>query len=176
MAGDLKNKVVLDLYCGTGTIAQILAKDSQCVIGIELVEAAVEAAEENAKLNNIDNCEFIAGDVGEIAKILNSLRIENKEIPTASFNISNDNIGLLNNVNTIILDPPREGLRPNAIDEILAFNPKDIVYVSCKPTSLAKDITYFLNAGYEVQNIELVDMFPGTQHIETIVLIRRVKL
>lgn len=176
MAGDLKNKVVLDLYCGTGTIAQILAKDSQCVIGIELVEAAVEAAEENAKLNNIDNCEFIAGDVGEIAKILNNLRIENKEIPTASFNIGNDNISLLNNVNTIILDPPREGLRPNAIDEILAFNPKDIVYVSCKPTSLAKDITYFLNAGYEVQNIELVDMFPGTQHIETIVLIRRVKL
>jgi len=172
-AGDLKNKVVLDLYCGTGSIAQILAEDSKFVIGIELVKEAVEAAEENAKLNNIKNCEFIAGDVGEITKILNSLRTGNKEIPITSFNIDQNHISLLNNVNTIILDPPREGLRPNAIDEILSFDAKDIIYVSCKPTSLAKDITYFLDAGYELKNIELVDMFPATQHIETIVLLSK---
>lgn len=172
-AGDLKNKVVLDLYCGTGSIAQILAKDAKCVIGIELIEEAIDAAKENARLNNIKNCEFIAGDVGEIAKLLNILRADDKKNPDMPFNLNNDTISLLNSVDTIIVDPPREGLRPNAVNEIMAFTPKDIVYVSCKAASLARDIIYFLNAGYEVKKIELVDMFPRTGHIETIVLLSR---
>ncbi len=173
LAGDLKNKVVLDLYCGTGSIAQILAKDSRYVIGIELIEEAVKAAAENARLNGLNNCEFISGDVGEITKMLNGLRKGEKKGLNTPFNINDDTISLLNDVNTIIVDPPREGLRFNAVCEILAFNPKDIVYVSCKPTSLAKDIIHFFNAGYEIKKIELVDMFPRTQHVETVCLLSR---
>lgn len=173
LAGNLENKVVLDLCCGTGSIAQILAKNAKHILGIELIKEAVEAAKENTKFNLLNNCSFIAGDVGEITKALNLIR--QGKYSSSNIEFDTTTLQLLNDVDTIILDPPREGLRANAIEQILAFNPNTIVYVSCKPSSLAKDIISLLNSGYEVKKIELVDMFPRTQHVESVVLLSRAK-
>ncbi|MCM1287488.1 MAG: 23S rRNA (uracil(1939)-C(5))-methyltransferase RlmD [Clostridium sp.] len=142
-----KDKVIFDLYSGTGTIAQMLAPVAKKVIGIELVEEAVEAAKENAKLNNLHNCEFIAGDV---LKAIDS--VEDKP-------------------DVIILDPPRDGINPKALEKILAFNVEEMVYISCKPTSLARDLEIITNRGYEVKRACAVDEFPGTGHVESIVLL-----
>lgn len=145
-AGDTDDKTVFDLYCGTGTIAQIMAPVAKKVIGIEIVEEAVEKARDNAKLNNLDNCEFIAGDVlKEIDNI--------KEKP-----------------DLIILDPPRAGVHKSAIEKIAAFDSKTIVYVSCKPTSLVEDIKEFERLGYSVKKVKCMDMFPHTPHVEAAIL------
>lgn len=144
-AGDLKNKIVFDLYCGTGTIAQIIARYAQKVIGIELVEEAVDAANENAKRNGLSNCEFIAGDVLK--------KIEE----------------LQQKPDVIILDPPRDGIHTKAIDKIIHFGAPEIVYVSCKPTSLARDLQIFQQNGYVVKRVKLVNQFPRTVHVETVV-------
>lgn len=148
-AGSTKDKIIFDLYCGTGTIAQIMADVSKKVIGIEIVEEAVQAAKENAKLNGLENCEFIAGDV--LAKV-----DELKDKP-----------------DLIILDPPREGVHPKAIDKIIKFGAKQIIYVSCKPTSLARDLKIFVEKGYKVEKVRCVDMFPHTPHVETVVLMSK---
>ncbi|NLM48029.1 MAG: 23S rRNA (uracil(1939)-C(5))-methyltransferase RlmD, partial [Epulopiscium sp.] len=131
-AGSTKDKIIFDLYCGTGTIAQIMVDVSKKVIGIEIVEEAVQAAKENAKLNGLENCEFIAGDV--LAKV-----DELKDKP-----------------DLIILDPPREGVHPKAIDKIIKFGAKQIIYVSCKPTSLARDLKIFVEKGYKVEKVRCV--------------------
>ena len=149
-AKESKNKVIFDLYCGTGTIAQILSDSADKVVGIEIIKEAVFAAKENAKLNNINNCEFIAGDVL-------------KEID--SINVKPD---------LIVLDPPREGLHPKVIDKIIRFNANRIIYVSCKPSSLVKDLQIFKNNGYNILKVQCVDMFPRTFHVETVVLLSRV--
>lgn len=144
--GDMvKDKVVFDLYCGTGTIGQIVAGDARKVIGIELIEEAVVAANENAKLNNLNNCHFIAGDV---AKIVNTI----KDKP-----------------DIIILDPPRSGVHPKALEYVVEFNAKDIIYVSCNPKTLVNDLKYLEAHGYKVEKTKLKDMFPNTPHVETVV-------
>lgn len=148
--GDTKDKVVFDLYCGTGTIGQIVAKNARKVIGIELVEEAVEAARKNALLNGIDNCEFIAGDI--LKKV-----DEIKESP-----------------DLIVVDPPRDGIHPKAITKIIDFGASEIVYVSCKPTSLARDLQVFEQNGYKVKKVVLVNQFPRTNHVECVVLLSRV--
>lgn len=142
--GDLKGKTVFDLYSGTGTIAQVLAPVAEKVVGVEIVEEAVEAAKENAKMNRLDNCTFLAGDV---LKVLDELR----EKP-----------------DTIVLDPPREGIHPKAIRKILDFSVERIVYISCKPTSLARDLEIFLEYGYKPVRAQCVDLFPWTRGIETV--------
>ncbi|MCR5692135.1 MAG: 23S rRNA (uracil(1939)-C(5))-methyltransferase RlmD [Eubacterium sp.] len=147
--GDVEGNVIFDLYSGTGTIAQVLAPVAKKVIGVEIVEEAVEAARENAKLNGLDNCSFHAGDV---LKVIDDLQ----EVP-----------------DTIVLDPPREGVHPKAILKILAFGVKRILYISCKPTSLARDLQVFLDQGYKPVKAECVDMFPWTRGVETIVLFER---
>lgn len=147
--GDSEAKVVFDLYCGTGTIGQIVAPKAKKVLGIELIEEAVEAAKENAKLNNLDNCEFIAGDVAEVIKTVN---------------IKPD---------IIILDPPRPGVHPVALDYVIKFNAPEIVYVSCNPKSLAVDLAVLVAHGYKVEKVKLMDMFPHTPHIETVVRLSR---
>lgn len=149
--GEIDNQIVFDLYCGTGTIAQIVAKEAKKVIGVELVEEAVEAAKINAKLNNIENCQFIAGDVYKVVESLN-------EKP-----------------DLIILDPPREGINPKAIEKIVDFGAERIVYISCKASSLAKDLKLFIENGYNVEKVEMMDMFPRTYHIETVCLLSKVK-
>lgn len=148
--GDTKDKEVFDLYSGTGTIAQLLASVAKEVIGVEIVEEAVEAAKVNAALNGLTNCRFIAGDV---LKVLDDLT----EKP-----------------DMIILDPPRDGIHPKALPKILAYGVENIVYISCKPTSLARDLPAFLAAGYEVQRSCSVDQFCETVHVETVVLMSRV--
>lgn len=147
--GEIDNQVVFDLYSGTGTIAQILAPVAKKVVGVEIIEEAVVAARENASLNGLDNCEFIAGDV---LKVIDDI----KDKP-----------------DMIVLDPPRDGIHPKAIDKIIDFGVNKIVYVSCKPTSLARDIEIFEARGYKVKKVCCVDMFPGTGHIETVILMTR---
>ena len=144
-------KVVYDLYSGTGTIAQILAPVAKEVIGVEIIEEAVEAAKENAKRNHLENCEFLAGDV---LKVLDD--IEQKP-------------------DFIVLDPPRDGIHPKALEKIISYGVEKMVYISCKPTSLARDLEVLLARGYEAERICCVDMFPQTTGIETVCLLGKRK-
>ena len=148
---DLHDKVVFDLYSGTGTIAQLIAPVARKVIGVEIVEEAVEAAKENAALNGLDNCEFIAGDV---LKVIDDI----EEKP-----------------DYIILDPPRDGIHPKALQKIIDYGVKNIVYISCKPTSFARDLAVFQERGYELKRVSNVDLFPETVHVETVVLLSQQK-
>ncbi len=151
--GDLGNNqsVVYDLYSGTGTIAQLMAPVAKKVIGVEIVEEAVEAAKKNAAENGLDNCEFIAGDV---LKVLDSI----EEKP-----------------DMIILDPPRDGIHPKALPKIINYGVERIVYISCKPTSLVRDLETFLECGYEVKKAVAVDQFPWTANVETICQLSLIK-
>ncbi|MBU3192022.1 23S rRNA (uracil(1939)-C(5))-methyltransferase RlmD [Clostridium bowmanii] len=143
--GESESKVVFDLYCGTGTIGQIVAAKAKKVLGIELIEEAVAAANENARINGLDNCEFVAGDIAKVIK-------EVKDKP-----------------DSIILDPPRAGVHPVALDYVIKFDAPHIVYVSCNPKSLVVDLKEMIENGYVVKKVILMDMFPHTPHIETIV-------
>lgn len=147
--GEADNKVVFDLYCGTGTIGQIAAGKAKKVIGIELIEEAVRSANENAKLNGLDNCTFIAGDV---AKIIQTVT-EKPDI--------------------IILDPPRSGVHPMALDYVIKFDAPDIIYVSCNPKTLVQDLKVLVEKGYEIEKVVLMDMFPHTPHIESVVKLKK---
>ncbi len=144
-----KGKVVFDLFSGTGTIAQLMAPAAGKVIGVEIVEEAVEAARRNAELNGLTNCEFIAGDV---------LRILD---------------GIEERPDLIILDPPRDGVHPKALGKIIDYGVERMVYVSCKPTSLVRDLEVFLERGYVVEKAVAVDMFPWTSGVETVVLLSK---
>ena len=149
--GDINEKVIFDLYSGTGTIAQILAPVAKKVVGVEIVEEAVEAAKENAALNGLDNCTFWAGDV---LKVIDELG----EVP-----------------DLIMLDPPRDGVNPKALMKILNFGVDRLVYIACKPTSLARDLEMIQGRGYKVEKISCVDLFPNTYHVETVVLLSHKK-
>ena len=147
--GETKDMTVFDLYSGTGTIAQILAPAAKEVVGVEIVEEAVEAARENAAANGLDNCRFLAGDV---LKVLDEIT----EKP-----------------DLIVLDPPRDGVHPKALPRIIAYGVDRMLYISCKPTSLARDLGVLIPSGYRVEKVRLVDMFPQTVHVETVVLLSK---
>ena len=147
--GGKRDKTIFDLYSGTGTIAQILAPVAKKVIGVELVEEAVLAARQNAKLNGLENCEFIAGDV---LKVLDEL--EDKP-------------------DFIVLDPPRDGIPPKALKKIIEYQVDRIVYISCKPTSLARDLEALLDGGYRMERVVAVDQFPQTANVETVCLLSK---
>jgi 23S rRNA (uracil1939-C5)-methyltransferase len=148
--GETKDKLIFDLYCGTGTITQILASMAKKVIGVEIVEEAVIAARENAARNGLSNCEFIAGDV---LKVIDTIEVK---------------------PDLIMLDPPRDGIHPKALEKIgMRIRAKKIVYISCKPTSLVRDLIKLQEYGYRVDRVCCVDMFPGTRHVETVVLLER---
>ena len=149
--GDTKGRKVFDLYSGTGTIAQILAPAAEHVTGVEIVEEAVEAAKINAQRNGLTNCDFIAGDV---LKVLDTL----EERP-----------------DLIVLDPPRDGIHPKALPKIIKYGVDHMVYISCKPTSLARDLVVLQAGGYTAKRICCVDMFPATTGIETVVLLSHKK-
>lgn len=148
---DFENKEIFDLYCGTGTITQVLARKAKEVIGIELVEEAVEAAKTNAALNGLDNCRFLAGDVFEV---LDSLP-DKPEV--------------------IVVDPPRVGISSNALEKIIGYGVKQIVYISCNPKSLADNLYYMQYYGYEIKSVKPFDNFPGTKHVECVVLMTKVQ-
>ena len=146
---DEASQTVFDLYSGTGTIAQILSPVAKKVIGVEIVEEAVVAARENAALNGLTNCEFIAGDV---LKVIDTI----EEKP-----------------DYIVLDPPRDGIHPKALEKIIRYNVPQMVYISCKPTSLARDLEVLQARGYKVKKVQCVDMFPATGNCETVVLLSK---
>ena len=146
---DARGMEVFDLYSGTGTIAQLLAPVAKEVIGVEIVEEAVEAARQNAALNGLSNCRFIAGDV---LKVLDDLEVK---------------------PDMIVLDPPREGIHPKALPKILSYGVKRIVYVSCKATSLARDMETFLHAGYRLEKACCVDQFCQTVWTEAVAVFVR---
>lgn len=143
-------KTVFDLYSGTGTIAQLMAPAAGKVIGVEIVEEAVEAAKKSAAENGLTNCEFIAGDV---LKVLDE--VEQKP-------------------DMIILDPPRDGIHPKALPKIISYGVEKIVYISCKPTSLVRDLEVFLDNGYVVEKAVAVDQFPWTTGVEAVALLTKV--
>lgn len=149
--GDIHDMTVFDLFSGTGTIAQVLAPVARQVIGVEIVEEAVEAAKENAARNGLDNCRFIAGDV---FKVLDEI----EEKP-----------------DVIVLDPPRDGIHPKALPKILDYGVDKIVYISCKVTSLARDLEMMQARGYEVVKGVAVDQFCETVHCETVVMLSHKK-
>ena len=142
--------LVYDLYTGTGTIALFVAREAKKVVGIEYIEAAVENAKENAEINHISNTEFLAGDM---AKIFTQEFVNEHGKP-----------------NIIITDPPRAGMHPDVIEQIMNIEPEKIVYVSCNPASQARDIALMIDK-YTVSNVQPVDMFPHTHHVENVVLL-----
>ena len=147
--GETKDKMIYDLYSGTGTIAQLLAPVAKKVIGVEIIAEAVEAAKENAKKNGLDNCDFLAGDV---LKMLDEIT----EKP-----------------DFIVLDPPRDGIHPKALKKIIDYGVDKLLYISCKPTSLARDLAVLQEEGYRVEKAAAVDMFAQTYHCETVCLLEK---
>ena len=151
-AGLTGNETVLDLYCGIGTITLCLAKAAKRVIGAEIVPPAIRDAKENALRNHVENAEFFCGDAADIAAKLES-------------------DGLRPDVVTV--DPPRKGLAPEVIASVAAMGPEKVVYVSCDPATLGRDVKIFREFGYEAKRAAAVDMFPGTAHVETVVLLSK---
>lgn len=148
-------ETILDLYCGTGTIGLCMAPFAEKVLGIEMQADAVENARKNAALNAVENIQFFAGDVGKV------LQSDDFRAQSTS------------SVDLIIVDPPRAGLYNEAIEHILEIGPRRLVYVSCNPTTLAKNLADFQAQGYQIERIQPVDMFPQTFHIENIALLTR---
>ena len=151
-AGLTGQELLLDLYCGAGTIGLSMAGMARRLLGVEIVPQAVENARENARLNGIENAEFFCGDAGEAARML----AERGERP-----------------DVIVLDPPRKGCSPDLVHTVAEFGPKRIVYVSCDPATLARDLKLFAELGYPPVEAAPVDMFPGTAHVETVVLLSK---
>ena len=149
LVDSFEGKKTFDLYCGTGTISQMLALKAKEVLGIELVEEAVGAARENAALNGLDNCRFIAGDV---FKILNEVS---------------------DKPDVIVVDPPRVGIQPKALDKIISYGVKEIIYISCNPKTLAENLRYLDYYGYKCRYLKPFDNFPMTKHTECIALLSK---
>ncbi|MEM8566221.1 MAG: 23S rRNA (uracil(1939)-C(5))-methyltransferase RlmD, partial [Bacteroidota bacterium] len=146
------NTIVLDLFCGTGTIGQILASKSENaqIVGVDIVESAIEDARKNASRNGIQGVNFYAADVGRFL-------YEHPEYKSK--------------IRTIILDPARAGIAPKTLKKIIALNAERMVYVSCNPATQARDIEQLAQAGYSIKKISLVDQFPHTAHVECVALL-----
>ena len=151
-AGITKDDLVLDLYCGVGTITLAMAKAAGRVIGVEVVEQAVRDARENAKRNGIENAEFFCGDAGKAA-----LELESK--------------GIIPDV--VVVDPPRKGLNGDTIEALSKISPRRIVYVSCDPATLARDVALLKQRGYRLVSAQAADLFPRCAHVETVALLSR---
>ena len=148
--------VVMDLFCGTGTIGQILASknDKVKIIGVDIVEEAIIDARKNAKRNNVKGIEFYAADVGKFLR----------EYPN-----------FIGKIKSIILDPPRAGIAPKTLLKVISLDAENIVYISCNPSTQARDTDTLVQAGYKLEKISLVDQFPHTGHIESIVKYKKIK-
>ena len=144
MIDDFSDKVAFDLYCGTGTISQVLAQKAKKVVGIELVEEAVFSAKENAIRNGLGNCEFIAGDVFKVMETLSD------------------------KPDIIVLDPPRVGVHPNALEKIVGYGVKQIIYISCNPKTFVENLYYLQYYGYQIDKVKAYDNFAFTKHCECV--------
>ena len=150
MADLNKDEILFDLYCGIGTIGIFASKYVKQVYGIEIVEQAIEDAKENAKMNGIDNIEFMTGDVEESLEVL----------------IKKNNVY----PDVIVVDPPRKGLDNNTISNILAIEPKKVIYISCNPATFVRDVK-ILSEKYDMKKVQPVDMFPFTSHVECVAVL-----
>lgn len=144
-----KVDTALDLYCGTGTITQLIAKKAKRVIGVELIDEAVQSARQSAKRNQLTNVQFYSGDVKDVLE----------KLPTE--------------VDLVVVDPPRAGLHPKVIEQLNQIAPERLIYVSCNPKSLVLDLLKLTD--YQIDSLELIDLFPNTPHVETVILMSRVK-
>ncbi|HEY5500819.1 MAG TPA: 23S rRNA (uracil(1939)-C(5))-methyltransferase RlmD, partial [Candidatus Humimicrobiaceae bacterium] len=159
---DLKNnETALDLFCGTGTIGLFLASKGAKVFGIDIVKSAIEDANENTKINNIISAKFIQGDVFKLLEA----RVSHK---------SSWNEVKIDNIDVLVVDPPRDGLAEKLINLISKFNAKKVIYVSCNAATLARDLKAFDDLGYKAKAIHPIDMFPHTEHVESVVLLTNV--
>ena len=149
------NETVFDLYCGTGTISLFLSKHASKVYGVEVVEQAVQDAKNNAALNNVNNVEFLKGEAETIVPALYEKGIA---------------------ADVVVVDPPRKGCEVSLLESIAKMTPKRIVYVSCNPATLARDLKFLKGEGYEVVEVQPVDMFPWTGHIETVAVMSKANL
>jgi len=147
---DVSGKTVYDLYCGTGTISQLMASKAKDVYGIDIVEDSIEAARYNTELNGIENCHYICGDVKE----------KLDEIPVKP--------------DVIVVDPPRAGIHDKAVKMLCSYGIEEIVYVSCNPKTLCINLDLFRELGYEIKQIKAYDNFPLTKHCEVVVSMSRV--
>ena len=145
-------ETVLDLYCGVGTISMFLAQQARHVTGIEIVPQAIQDARKNAALNGIANIEFVCSDAASYAKKLCEQGVH---------------------PDVIVVDPPRKGCDAEAIESMVMMQPKRIVYVSCDPGTLARDLKLLKEKGYHTEIVQPVEMFPFTHHVETVVLLCR---
>ena len=148
--GETKDRTIFDLYSGTGTIAQILAPVAKEVIGVEIVSEAVENARRNAQRNGVENVEFLCADAGQAAQRLAARPVD-----------------------VLVVDPPRKGLDETARDAILKMQPPRVVYVSCDPATLARDVAELCGTGYRLERAQAFDLFPRTNHVETVVLLSK---
>ena len=151
MIDDFEDKAVFDLYCGTGTISQVLAKKAKKVTGIELIEESVISAKENADRNGLNNCEFIAGDVFQVME----------KLPDKP--------------DIIVLDPPRAGVQPKALEKIIKYEADQIIYISCNPKTFVENLYYLQYYGYNVEKVKAYDNFAFTKHCECAASLRRLK-
>lgn len=163
-----KQDSVLDLYCGIGTISLLMARKAGHVLGVEIVKAAIENAKQNAKRNGIDNVEFICGRVEDYLK-------DDKKTMNGRSNSANREEVSVDEITAIVMDPPRNGAEPQVIDAIIASRIPKLAYVSCNPATLARDCKQLTAGGYEITYIQPVDMFPETEHVETVVLLTHIK-
>jgi len=147
-----KEDLVLDLYCGVGTITLAMASAAGRVIGVEVVEQAVADARDNARRNGIENAEFFCGDAGQAALALEAQGIR---------------------PDVVVVDPPRKGLNADTIEALHRMAPRRIVYVSCDPATLARDVALLKERGYALQNAMAADLFPRCAHVESIVCLTR---
>ena len=147
-----KNDTVLDLYCGVGTITLAMAGAAGRVIGVEVIPQAVEDARDNARRNGIENAEFFCGNAGQAA-----LQLEKEGVRP----------------DVVLVDPPRKGLNADTIEALSRFAPRRIVYVSCDPATLARDVALLKERGYRLQNAQAADLFPRCAHVETVVCLGR---
>ena len=169
---------VLDLYCGTGTITLALSRKAGKVIGVEIVPQAIEDAKENAARNGVENVDFFCGDAGEAAQRFASpgnLSEKSKQnaIPTGDSDAKREAATISAGIDVIVVDPPRKGLAPEVIEAMAVMAPRRIVYVSCDPATLARDVKLLCEQGYRLTHAEAFDLFPRTFHVETVVSLSR---
>ena len=148
-------EIVYDFYCGTGSISIFVAKKAKKVFGFEIVESAIKDAKQNALKNNVTNTEFYCGDLSKMLENYNEIIKQNP-------------------CDVLILDPPRAGLHPKTLKEVLKINPKKIIYVSCNPTTQARDVREFINSSYIMGTVQPIDMFPHTHHIECVITLDKI--
>ncbi len=163
-----KKDSVLDLYCGIGTISLLMAQKAGHVLGVEIVQNAIEDAKRNAKRNGIDNVEFICGSVEDLIN-------DDMSLTKGRSNSTERTEVLANAITAIVMDPPRKGAEPQVIEAIIASGIPKLAYVSCNPATLARDCKHLAAGGYEITYAQPVDMFPETEHVETIVLLTHIK-